>query len=438
MNAQEIEASITQSAALTDVQVVPFDREAALGKIKDLTGKTFFGVFLAEPWESLKRASDYYDFLHQPEPDRQFQLLHSVSEVIREMAMETRSLSVPNFTFMELSENTWHVETVQGHRDTIAHDKMHAENRVIPFTPYEMFLYHSITQGGESWPLVASFYQNITDAMRINPRSTMPLMQIFGLDMILPNYPTIETEHLEELETLTGKWDGNQDGIEFFAGVMKHIGKHPNTDNTPETYWAKAIQVLTHLERYVDYFPAERTNQKPEYYMEICRALAYFPLHRKLQFDEMQEAVSALVVREGKILGASYNIPTDRPHFHEHAEQVAIKKAVKASGDPFLAGASLYINIEPCIECGPIIRKYDFSELYFGPRTLMGADTRSGLFTVQDTTEEIPSGDFLKEQGEPYFPIPSVVVFNMFYDEMVELIVNGQKWKRFILPIQNK
>lgn len=416
-------------------------RQEMVNQIEDLAGNYYFVMFMTRPWERLLCASDYYDMLWTSDPQRAFEVMNSMSQVIEQTVNETTNTEMDPFTFSELMTGAKPTHIYQSHRDQAVSDKRHPENQLIPYSPYEMYLYHLIMQGGESWQTVTSTYEHLTNAMRKNPPAALALMQGFGLDLMLPDFPAATMEEIPAVTKLLEQWDGDQDGIEFFSQAMKQAGISDQEENeSADAYWKRSITMLPDLEKYLDYDITEGQNQKPEYYMQICIALAYFPLHRKLRYDEMQEAVAALLVRDGKVLGASYNIPTDRPHLHKHAEQLAIEKAVKKSGDPFLHGASLFVNIEPCVECGPIIRKYNLSELYFGPRTLMGADTRSSLFTAQLPTWEIPSGDFLAEQGEPYFPIPKTVVSNMFYKEIADLIVNGQKWKKFILPppIQSK
>lgn len=393
-------------------------------------------------------AADYFWYAENTrDPDMWFQRIQEAAQVIDEVA--TRAADSP-FSFT-------HADWVQTFRPPGSSGELLQlvprpefivkdpgfEPQPTNFTAFELLFSMSIVHGAHPEETLRDFSEHLTHAVYINPQAAWEGMTAFGIDLLLPGMPNLTIEQCDRVARSLETWNDQQpeehDGIDFLMNTLAQEGIITIPENeTTHDYWTRMAKILPRLEEYIRYDLPRGTNQRPEYYMQLCLAMAYFVRHKELRYDHVQEAISALVVKDGEILGAAYNIPTQYPHHFVHAEQRAIAQAVERTGDVTLAGTSLFVNIEPCIECGPIIRKCNFAELYMGPRTLMGADTRGGLFTVQPETEEIPSGDFLAEQGPPYFPIPAVVSFNMLYEEMTGLIVEGQKWKKFILPIQSK
>lgn len=437
MTMQELDVEINMPMTSPDSLVAPINWESLRTQVNEMAGATWICTYLAQPWSELECASDYYDMFKETRASHQFEVLVKVSNFIRTTA---RLLTASDFTFEQLIPAKRLIELDQTFRDSIARDKRNPEAQIIPFTPYEMYLYKGISEGENPWDSIRSFHQNLTDAMRANPPATFALMETLGLDIILPQFPAIDSSQRESTAALMmTRWqvekESGIDGVEFFSKFFREVNLSTQEENeSAESYWSRILQLMPGLEQYVQYDLSPEQNQRPEYYMQICLALAFFALHRKLRYEEMQEAISALVVRNGKIIGAAYNIPTKHTNHFIHAEQRAIDQAVENTGDITLSGASLFSLLEPCIECAPLIRKYNFSELYFGPRTYTGGDTRGKLFTKEEPTEDCPSGDWLAEQGDPYFPIPNTIVYNLFYTQIAQLIIKGQQWKKFILP----
>jgi tRNA(adenine34) deaminase len=58
--------------------------------------------------------------------------------------------------------------------------------------------------------------------------------------------------------------------------------------------------------------------------------------------------VGAVVVREGKVLASAGNRPREMHDPTAHAEVLAIRMACEQAGDERLAGADLYVTLEPC------------------------------------------------------------------------------------------
>jgi tRNA(adenine34) deaminase len=61
--------------------------------------------------------------------------------------------------------------------------------------------------------------------------------------------------------------------------------------------------------------------------------------------------VGAVVVLDGKVVGEGWNRPLATHDPTSHAEIEAIRAAGKATGNYRLAGATLYVTLEPCTMC---------------------------------------------------------------------------------------
>ena len=61
--------------------------------------------------------------------------------------------------------------------------------------------------------------------------------------------------------------------------------------------------------------------------------------------------VGAVVVLDGRVVGAGFNQPIGRQDPTAHAEIVAMRAAATALGNYRLTGATLYVTIEPCLMC---------------------------------------------------------------------------------------
>ena len=61
--------------------------------------------------------------------------------------------------------------------------------------------------------------------------------------------------------------------------------------------------------------------------------------------------VGAVVVLDGRVIGAGHNQPIGANDPTAHAEVVALRAAAKAASNYRLTGASLYVTVEPCLMC---------------------------------------------------------------------------------------
>jgi tRNA(adenine34) deaminase len=61
--------------------------------------------------------------------------------------------------------------------------------------------------------------------------------------------------------------------------------------------------------------------------------------------------VGAVVVLDGRVVGAGFNRPISSHDPTAHAEIVAMREAARAVENYRLTGAALYVTVEPCMMC---------------------------------------------------------------------------------------
>lgn len=76
--------------------------------------------------------------------------------------------------------------------------------------------------------------------------------------------------------------------------------------------------------------------------------------------------VGAVVVYEGKIIGAGGNEVFQRLDPTAHAEVVALRQACHTLGQHRLDGCDLYVTLEPCALCAAAISLARIRTVYFG------------------------------------------------------------------------
>lgn len=78
--------------------------------------------------------------------------------------------------------------------------------------------------------------------------------------------------------------------------------------------------------------------------------------------------VGALVVQNGSVLGRGGNAPIQQSDPTAHAEICALRDAAATIGNYRLAGAALYVTIEPCVMCAGAIMHARIARVVFGAR----------------------------------------------------------------------
>ena len=91
-----------------------------------------------------------------------------------------------------------------------------------------------------------------------------------------------------------------------------------------------------------------------------------------LEVDEVP--VGAVVVHEGQVVGAGFNQPISANDPTAHAEMIALRSAARALGNYRLAGATVYVTVEPCFMCaGALVHARIATLVYGAPEPRSGA-----------------------------------------------------------------
>jgi len=82
--------------------------------------------------------------------------------------------------------------------------------------------------------------------------------------------------------------------------------------------------------------------------------------------DAGEVPVGAVVVQEGRILGEGWNRPISTADATSHAEMETIRAACRSVNNYRLAGATLYVTLEPCLMCVGAIFHARIARVVFG------------------------------------------------------------------------
>jgi len=101
--------------------------------------------------------------------------------------------------------------------------------------------------------------------------------------------------------------------------------------------------------------------------------------------------VGAVVVRDGAVIARAGNSTIARDDPTAHAEMLAIRAAARAFGSQRLAGADLYVTLEPCAMCAAAISFARIRRLYFGAADEKGGAVEHGVrLFAQPTCHHAP------------------------------------------------
>ncbi len=96
--------------------------------------------------------------------------------------------------------------------------------------------------------------------------------------------------------------------------------------------------------------------------------------------------VGAVVVMGGEIVGRGFNQPISTHDPTAHAEVVALRDAGRRVGNYRLAGAELYVTVEPCVMCvGALVHARIATLIYGTP------EPRTGAIESTTRAQELPS-----------------------------------------------
>ena len=76
--------------------------------------------------------------------------------------------------------------------------------------------------------------------------------------------------------------------------------------------------------------------------------------------------IGAVIVKEGRIIAAGYNMREQKQCAVAHAEIVAIQNACEKLGNWQLPGCSMYVTVEPCPMCAGALLNARIKQVFFG------------------------------------------------------------------------
>ena len=101
--------------------------------------------------------------------------------------------------------------------------------------------------------------------------------------------------------------------------------------------------------------------------------------------------VGAVLVIDGAIVARSGNRTRTDNDITAHAEIAVIRQAAAVLGQERLAGADLYVTLEPCTMCAAAISFARIRRLYYGAEDPKGGAVDSGVrFFAQPTCHHAP------------------------------------------------
>ncbi len=95
--------------------------------------------------------------------------------------------------------------------------------------------------------------------------------------------------------------------------------------------------------------------------------------------------VGAVVVFDGRVVGAGFNQPIGTSDPTAHAEIVAMREAARAAANYRLTGAILYVTVEPCLMCVGAMVHARIRTLVYG-----AAEPKSGAVASAFSAPELP------------------------------------------------
>lgn len=95
--------------------------------------------------------------------------------------------------------------------------------------------------------------------------------------------------------------------------------------------------------------------------------------------------VGAVVVQDGRVIGAGFNHPIGTSDPTAHAEILALREAARVAGNYRLTGSTLYVTIEPCLMCVGAMVHARVATLVYG-----AAEPKSGAIASAFSAHQLP------------------------------------------------
>lgn len=141
-----------------------------------------------------------------------------------------------------------------------------------------------------------------------------------------------------------------------------------------------------------------------EYFMQQALRQA------RLAAERGEIPVGAVVVVDGRIVGAGHNLTEALRDVTAHAEMQAITAAAAERDAKYLTDASLYVTLEPCLMCAGAIGWAQIRRIVIGAR-----DPRRGFSALTSSS--------------PFHP-KAEVVWDVCADQCLQLITDFFKNRR--------
>jgi len=106
--------------------------------------------------------------------------------------------------------------------------------------------------------------------------------------------------------------------------------------------------------------------------------------HADMALAAGEVPVGAVVVRNGREIGAGFNAPISSCDPTAHAEVRALRDAAARVGNYRLSGATLYVTLEPCTMCVGAIVHGRISRLVYGATEPKAGAVESARKSLQD------------------------------------------------------
>ena len=86
----------------------------------------------------------------------------------------------------------------------------------------------------------------------------------------------------------------------------------------------------------------------------------------KKAMNKNEVPIGCVIVKDDKVIASAYNKKERTKNPLNHAEMIAIKKAVKKIGDWRLNGCTMFVTLEPCPMCAGGIANARLDRVVFG------------------------------------------------------------------------
>lgn len=118
----------------------------------------------------------------------------------------------------------------------------------------------------------------------------------------------------------------------------------------------------------------------------------------------LEVPIGAVVVLDGEIIGRGHNLREASQQATAHAEMFAIKAACQRIANWRLAGAQLFVTLEPCPMCSGAMMLSRVAEVYYGAADPKGGTAGTLMNLLQDErfnhVAYVESGILEKECGK--------------------------------------